>query len=133
MWIIHLHHHNWDVFQKIFRQFDMYINNNILSRCKHAIFKKNFCKIGYKTINHFYVLFEVGVGALMFLHDADAWTWFSSFHVGNQAGKQFIKIFWNLLLCILGGNFVLHKQWLEEEEEVRIATFVFMPVLPTLV
>ena len=95
-------------------------------------FQKEFSLIGYKTINHFYVLFEVGVGALMFLHDADAWTWFSSFHVGNQAGKQFIKIFWNLLLCILGGKFVLHKQWLEEEE-VKITTFVFMPVLPTLV
>ena len=55
----------------------MYINNNILSRCSISmLFSKRISvnRLGYKTINHFYVLFEVGVGALMFLHDADAWT-----------------------------------------------------------
>jgi len=44
----------------------MYINNNITGAAQACYFQKEFLLIGYKTINHFYVLFEVSVGALMF-------------------------------------------------------------------
>ena len=60
----------------------MYINNNITGAAQACYFQKEFSLIGYKTINHFYVLFEVGVGALMFLHDADV------------AGLDFLRFTW---------------------------------------
>ena len=71
----------------------MYINNNITGAAQACYFQKEFLLIGYKTINHFYVLFEVSVGALMFLHDADVGLDFLRFTWATKPGNNSSRFF----------------------------------------
>ena len=97
-------------------------------------FQKEFLLIGYKTINHFMFFFDVGVGALMFLREMPTLDLIFFVSRGQPSRETIHQDFLELatlhfrrqLLCLL------HKQWLEEEE-VKITTFVFIPVLPTKV